>query len=169
VLLIQRRKKLLLLLRQDQVIEADDVLFVYSHEDKLREFIEKAVSNGKRDLTLNDIEVIGIVVALFLLSAGLIFMCQKADEILMNLLYIASRHCRQLFAGISCYCTSETGVVQMTALSASDWAIFACPSVACQTAWGIIARVYQGEHTFLTPVVRPVETFFISRCWNTPW
>ena len=47
VLLIQRRKEAIITPQQDQVIEADDVLFVYGHEDKLREFMAKAASNGK--------------------------------------------------------------------------------------------------------------------------
>jgi trk system potassium uptake protein TrkA len=50
VLLIQRRKEAIITPQQDQIIEAEDVLFVYGNEDKLSEFMAKAISNGKTRL-----------------------------------------------------------------------------------------------------------------------
>jgi len=47
VLLIQRKKEAIITPQQDQMVEAEDVLFVYGNEDKLREFMAKTISNGK--------------------------------------------------------------------------------------------------------------------------
>jgi trk system potassium uptake protein len=47
VLLIQRKKEAIITPQQDQMVEAEDVLFVYGNEDKLCEFMAKTISNGK--------------------------------------------------------------------------------------------------------------------------
>jgi trk system potassium uptake protein TrkA len=47
VLLIQRKKEAIITPQQDQIIEADDVLFVYGNADKLTEFMAKAIPVGK--------------------------------------------------------------------------------------------------------------------------
>jgi len=47
VLLIQSKKEAIITPQQSHIIEEEDVLFIYGNEDKLREFMAKAISNSK--------------------------------------------------------------------------------------------------------------------------
>jgi K+-transporting ATPase ATPase A chain len=65
-----------------------------------------------------------------------------------------------MFVGVSHLCATKTGVVQMTIYTWLQIGLYLLVLLLFVKPLGaFMARVYQGEHTFLTPIVGPVERF----------
>ena len=107
---------------------------------------------------MDDLLYVGLTLLFFVLSVGFIVLCERLME---EKYEPALSHHRRDCPGLLVYllaALAETGVVRMNINGWLQLILYLVVLLALAKPLGaFMARVYQGERTFLDPVLRPVE------------